>query len=62
MCKGLQMYVDEENMITVLRTVKLHNTTKEFSLSDLLKLFKDLDEKAAKEFVEKDWDSEEVNR
>ena len=61
-CKGLQMYVAEEKMISVLRTDKRHKMSKEIAASDLLHDFKDLDEKAAMDFVEKYWDSEEVNR
>ena len=61
-CKGLQMYVDEEKMISMIQVDKSHEFSKEIVVSDILRWFKDLDEKAAKDFVEKYWDSEEVNR
>ena len=61
MCKGLQLYVDEEKMITVIRLDKQHNFSKAVVLNDLMNNFKDLDEDGAKEVVEKFWDSEEVN-
>ena len=60
-CKGLQLYVDEEKMITVIRLDKQHNFSKAVVLNDLMNNFKDLDEDGAKEVVEKFWDSEEVN-
>ncbi|MBQ1493261.1 MAG: hypothetical protein IIZ39_15010 [Blautia sp.] len=61
MCKGLQMYVDEREMIASLRTGKKYGVSKEKLVGDFLQDYEDLDEKAAKDFVEKYWDSEEVN-
>ena len=60
-CKGLQMYVDEQKMIASLRTGKKYGVSKEKLVGDFLQDYEDLDEKAAKDFVEKYWDSEEVN-
>ena len=42
-------------MINTMRVDKFHGYSKETVVSDMLHFFKDLDEKAAKEFVEKYW-------
>ena len=60
-CKGLQLWGEEREMITTIRVGKDHGFSKEIVVADLVRYFKDLDEKGAKEVVEKFWDSKEVN-